>query len=171
MDSAGVLSLSDWVAQHATRLCSFFRRRVGCRHTAEDLAQEVYLRLHVQIGDGRDHNLDGLAYRIASNLLVDHARRRTIRARHLVPATGDEQNLPGPPAPEQGVAAQESLIRLAAALDELPEDCRSAFLLQGLEGLSYVEIAARLGISTRMVAKHLQRAMRHSRDRLAEQRA
>jgi RNA polymerase sigma-70 factor (ECF subfamily) len=49
---------------------------------------------------------------------------------------------------------------VAAALQELPAQCREAFLLNRLEGLTHSEIAERLGVSTKTVQRHIERALR-----------
>jgi RNA polymerase sigma factor (sigma-70 family) len=57
--------------------------------------------------------------------------------------------------------ATDNLERLQAALGELPRACRDAFLLNRIEALTHVEIATRLGISTKSVQRCIERALRH----------
>lgn len=159
--------LARWFADHGACLRHWFGRRVGCPETAADLAQEVCVRLAGCASARREEQLRGLAYRIANQVLIDHHRRTAVRAR-VAQQASDLGAIASPaPGPEQVLAGRQALACLREALAELPVACRTAFLLQGLDGLSYAQIAARLGISERMVAKDLARAMRHCRDRIA----
>ena len=63
---------------------------------------------------------------------------------------------------------EQRFARLQTALGELPEDCRTVFLLHGVEELSYAQIAARLGMSKSMVGKHLAKALLHCSKRVEE---
>lgn len=65
------------------------------------------------------------------------------------------------PGPEQIVMAQQRLEALQAALGELDVECRTAFLLQSIDGLTHHEIAERLGISRIKVYRHLVKALAH----------
>ncbi|MGQ0591144.1 MAG: RNA polymerase sigma factor [Gammaproteobacteria bacterium] len=159
--------LARWFAEHGARLRNWLGRRVGCPETAADLAQEACVRLARCAATRGEEQLRGLAYRIANQVLIDHHRRTAIRARVEAQASDLGAIASPAPGPEQVLAGRQALARLREALADLPVDCRTAFLLQGLDGLSYAQIASRLGISERMVAKHLARAMRHCRDRIA----
>jgi len=64
--------------------------------------------------------------------------------------------------------ANQSLRQFHDAMAELPADCRRAFLMHGVDGLTYAEIADRLGISESMVYRHLTRAVKHSIKRMKE---
>lgn len=78
--SADQAFLARWVARYGGDLLSYFRGRVKCPQTAADLTQETLLRLHAcgleQVGE----YLNARAFRIAANLLIDHQRKRQVRA-------------------------------------------------------------------------------------------
>jgi RNA polymerase sigma factor (sigma-70 family) len=69
-----------------------------------------------------------------------------------------EQPIPGPD-PEAHADAVGQLERLSVALEQLPEQCRRAFLLNRLEGLTHAQIATQLGVSTKTVQRHIERAL------------
>ncbi|ANE53774.1 hypothetical protein AYM39_00310 [Methylomonas sp. DH-1] len=105
-----------------------------------------------------------MAFRIAVNLAIDHQRKTIVRDRHS--ATDDFDTIADTVAsaaaqPEQILMARERLSRLNSALNSLPATTRTVFLLHGSEGLTYSEIAERLGISKSQVNKLLAEAMRH----------
>lgn len=160
--------MARWTARYRDELFGFIKRRVKCSQTAADLTQETLLRLHVLTHEQPVAHTEALAFTIARNLTIDHQRQRQIRERYADRQTDPEQLAGLQPSPEQQVIDGERLVQLQAALHELPVDCRNAFLLHGLEGLSYVQIGERLGISKSMVAKHLARAILHCRTRLKQ---
>ncbi|MGX2039717.1 sigma-70 family RNA polymerase sigma factor [Methylocaldum sp. MU1018] len=145
-------------------LFRFFRQRIGCPDTAADLTQEAQLRVWQHTREDRIDNPRAFAFRIAENLVVDHRRRQAVR-KICVPLEDEHTDTVAgfDPAPEHSLEQKDRLRRLNAALSELPEKCRTAFLLNRLEGLSRREIAARLNVSESMIAKYLAQAMRHCR--------
>lgn len=152
---------------------AFLMRRLRCPETAADLAQETYLRLHQSERRSPADNPRALAFRIAANLVVDYLRKQTAKSRYES-AHDDEalasETVPGPDlAPEQAVSLGQTMDRLKAALSELPVDSRTALLLNSADGLTYVQIAERLGVSERMVAKRIAQALKHCRDRLDDE--
>ena len=72
----------------------------------------------------------------------------------------------GDGGPLQAAAQRQRLVRLGDALDELPERQREAFVLHRFDGLTQDEVAARMGISRRMVVKHLSRALAYCEARV-----
>jgi RNA polymerase sigma-70 factor (ECF subfamily) len=97
----------------------------------------------------------------AANLATDIGRRNAVADKHLsneVPATDTACARPGP---EAQVEAADDLEQLQAALRELPPACQQAFLLNRLESMTHLEIATRLGISTKSVQRYIERALRH----------
>jgi RNA polymerase sigma factor (sigma-70 family) len=153
-----------WTESLAEDLRIFLTGRVKCPETAADLTHETYLRLYQSAKENPPDNARALAFHIAVQLAIDYHRKTTVRNRHLVDVEFDSfaETIPNASAgPEQIVMARQRLRALQLALDELPVDCRTAFLLHGVDGLTYSEIAERMGISKSMVSKHLARALAH----------
>jgi len=111
-------------------------------------------------------DLPALTFSIARRIAVDQRRRQAWRARHeTVDPFLDAVPYEGP-GPDEAVIAEEAWRHVQKRLDELSVDCRTAFVLSSFHGLTYAEIAHRLGVSERMVAKHIARALRDCRARL-----
>lgn len=153
-----------WTESLAEDLRIFLTGRVKCPETAADLTHETYLRLYQRIAENPPDNARALAFHIAVQLAIDYHRKTTVRNRFHADAEFDTcvDSVPNAtPGPEQTLMATQRLVALKLALDELPTDCRTAFLLNGVDGLTYSEIATRMGISKSMVGKHLARALAH----------
>lgn len=154
-----------WTESLAKDLLVFLTGRVKCPDTAADLTHETYLRLYQSINNNPPDNARALAFRIAVNLAIDYQRKITVRNRHISDAEPSSfaETIAGTSAAEpiQILMAQQRLGILQAALDELPSDSRTAFLLNGIDGLSYSEIAERLDISKSKVGRLLAQAIAH----------
>jgi RNA polymerase sigma-70 factor (ECF subfamily) len=162
----------ELVARFRGPLMSFFSRRVGDRLEAEDLTQEVFIRILGRGGAVPIENPEIFIFRIAINLLRDRARRAaTHRARdHTSLAViendqADEE--PVDPAliedrgPERVLLTQETLTEVMRALDELGARTRDIFLMARLERMKRRDIAALYGMTVSGVEKHLGRASVH----------
>ena len=161
-----------WTESLAKDLLVFFTGRVKCPETAADLTHETYLRLYQSINNNPPDNARALAFRIAVNLAIDYQRKVTVRNRHIsdVELGSFADTLAGSSAeePVHILMDRQRLGVLQTALDELPFDCRTAFLLNGVDGLTYSEIAARLGVSKNKVGRLLTKAIAHCAQRLNE---
>jgi RNA polymerase sigma-70 factor, ECF subfamily len=141
-------------------LASLIARRVADPQDAEDVLQDVMLRIHRHSDELADADrLAAWVHRIARNAIVDHYRRRAARPEHPAGAAGDLE-LRADAA--LGESASETLRHeLAACLrplvDRLPESQREALVLTEFEGLSQVEAARRLGISVSGAKARVQR--------------
>ncbi|MCD9008078.1 RNA polymerase sigma factor [Luteimonas sp. XNQY3] len=111
-------------------------------------------------------------YRIAWNLLREHWRtQRRYHAFSHVPLDLIEPLLGDAASVEDIVDARRALHRLSSqTLDALPSKCRKAFVLHRVDGLTYPEIAAAMGISVKMVEKHIGRALARCRAALGRPR-
>jgi RNA polymerase sigma factor (sigma-70 family) len=145
---------------HHTSLIHFIRRRVGNDSDARDIAQEAYLRL-LRYREKQDlSSLKALIFRIATNLVG--MRARTARAHHWVDHQPLDEGFELPakdPSPEQRLFAEQQLDRLMEVIKRLPAKCQQVFILSRFHDLGYSEIAARCGISVKMVEKHITHAL------------
>lgn len=150
-------------------LLRFLTRRTGDAGRAADVAQDTYIRLAALPPANQDiENPRAFVYRVAGNLAIDTMRREGRLARNVTFLDeGLEISDPAPSA-EAGVIARERLKLVEAALDELPEKLRLALLYSRVEGMTFAEIAGRLGVSESMVAKYIAQALKHCRDRLRQ---
>ena len=129
------------------------------------------MRLYKTSQETPPDNARALAFHIAAQLAIDYHRKSKVRSRHLADVEYDEslEFVPNQSAgPEQTVIARQRLGLLHSAIAELATDCRTAFLLNTIEGLSYSDIAIRMGISKSMVGKHLAKALAHCANRLED---
>jgi RNA polymerase sigma factor (sigma-70 family) len=167
--------LEELYQRHRADLLRFLVARTGSPAEAEDVLQEVWIRLRAArtgpIGNGRAY-----LYRIAQNLVLDRlreARRRDARDRAWVqaemgvaPGAADVADMRDDALAE--MEAREEAARLASAIANLPEGARRAFRLHKIEGLSHGEVAQRLGISRSGVEKHMAVAMKYLRRALLD---
>jgi RNA polymerase sigma-70 factor (ECF subfamily) len=152
-------------------LARFFAARTGSREIAEDLAQELYLKLAAR-APGPAENPVALIYRIAANLMLDRARgeargaaRDAAWRRTAHESVGGEDVADEPP-PDEAAASRQRLRQLIEAVAELPPQMQRAFRLHKLEGRSHTETAQAMGISAKSVEKHISAALKALTERL-----
>jgi RNA polymerase sigma factor (sigma-70 family) len=157
--------------RYRTPLMNYFLRRVRNRQDAEDLTQEVFLRI-LRRDDGVPlENADVFLFSIAGNLLRDRARRAGTRhaASHdSLDAQTDFHQFGRLPegliearAPDRVLMNQEQLSEVLRALDELGERTRDIFILYRLERMKHREIGALYGLSASAVEKYVRKATTH----------
>ena len=151
-----------WANLHE-RLRGFVGKRIGDPHAADDVAQEVLLRLHRSLGELRlEDRLDAFAYRIARNAIIDHYRSRA--SAKEIPAAPDDlvAQIDGggdtgkDQTEDQG--RQELARCLAPLIRQLPEPYREALTLTDLGKLSQVDAARVAGLSVPGMKARVQRA-------------
>jgi RNA polymerase sigma-70 factor (ECF subfamily) len=163
---AGRLRL-DLGYRFSAPLRSYFLRRIRDRSQAEDLAQEVLLRMIRATDADLIKNPESYVFKAAANLLLDHKRRTlrnpTLRARSIDDALEDEfvARLVEDRSPERVLLGEATLLEVSRALDELGELTRNVFILFRLENMMQKDIAALYGIAQSTVEKHVMRAMVH----------
>ena len=152
--------------EHNQRLVRFLATRLSSDAEAKEVAQEAYVRL-LQLDQPQAGGfLRALLYKTASNLAIDRIRRRRLeeQSRRDEPPSLDVD----PHSPETLLANSEEMRIVAECLNELSPRCRQAILLSRFQGLSSTEIAASLGVSTRMIRTYITEATLLIRDRLAK---
>jgi RNA polymerase sigma-70 factor (ECF subfamily) len=180
------VAVPDWtpptweevVREHSARVYRLAYRLTGNSYDAEDLTQEVFVRVFRSLSSYTPGTFEGWLHRITTNLFLDMARRRQrIRFEGL----GDEAagQLSGDePTPAQAFDARHFDSDVSGALLALSPEYRAAVVLCDIEGLSYEEIADTLGVKLGTVRSRIHRgraqlreALDHRRPRARQQRA
>lgn len=151
------------VRERETRLLRVAYRILGNWADAEDVAQEVFLRLHRHgLGFANEGALASWLYRVTVNMCVDRTRR--------LRATEESQDLhAGESSAEAALLRDEQKRRLMTALATLPTKERAAVVLREIEGLSTAEVAEILGSSEVTVRTQIHRAMGRLRELLKKE--
>jgi RNA polymerase sigma-70 factor (ECF subfamily) len=154
-------------AEARIRLAAAYREaapqvnRMGMRRAlnGQDVAQEAAVRVLRAQDDALVENPVRYFLRVARNLFIDAERVRVRERMVLDPGAELEGRADGRADPERILAGKERLEQAMAVIDTLPPRCGEAFRLHRFDGLSYVAIARRMGISPSMVEKHIAEAM------------
>jgi RNA polymerase sigma-70 factor (ECF subfamily) len=156
--------LETYFARRAN-LVRFFAARAGAG-AAEDLAQELYLKIAGRAEPIAVQSPAALLYRMASNLLLDSARsarrsavRETTWRTESRPLMGADEVSPDVSADET-IIERQRIARLVEAVADLPPQMGRAFRLHKLEGRSQAETAQAMGVSVKAVEKHIAAAMK-----------
>jgi RNA polymerase sigma-70 factor (ECF subfamily) len=155
------------VAEHSARVYRLAYRLTGNPHDAEDLTQEVFVRVFRSLSSYTPGTFEGWLHRITTNLFLDQARRKA-KIRFDAFADGAETNIPSRAAtPDTTVLDRGFDDDVESALSALPPDFRAAVVLCDIEGLSYDEIADVLGLKLGTVRSRIHRGRSMLRKALA----
>lgn len=170
------------VARHKTAMLTFIFRLVKDRALAEDLAQDVFVRV-VQGASAFKHEsrFTTWAYSIARNLCIDHLRKSNVRRHASLDqpvATGEEgreTTLSDRLADHRPSASAERMLvgadiaaRVSRAVDALPEEQREVFLLRQLARVPFRDIAQLTGVSENTAKSRMRYALERLQEALAE---
>ena len=154
------------VARHSTRVHRHALRLTGNRSDADDLTQEVFLRVFRSLDTYVDGSFEGWLHRITTNLFLDQVRRK---ARLRLDPAGDSLEGSVVPARAAHDLALDALFDndVEDALSALPAEFRAPVLLADVDGLSYEEVAAVLGLKLGTVRSRIHRGRSRMRRALA----
>ena len=160
-------SWEDVVEQHSARVYRLAYRLTGNAHDAEDLTQEVFVRVFRSLSSYTPGTFEGWLHRITTNLFLDQARRKA-KIRFDALAEDAESRMPGrAPSPDSQVHDRLFDDDVEAALADLPPDFRAAVVLCDIEGLTYDEIADVLHLKLGTVRSRIHRGRTMLRKALA----
>lgn len=149
---------------HQNTLIKLLCRMVGCYQTAEDLAQEAYLKVSGAAQSRIIRHPQPFLYQTARNLALDYLRRQKIREKNQNDVEDEIGCLAVPdstPTPDLVAEASQELKTLLSILAELPERRREMLILNKLHGWKYAKIADHFGISKSAVEKNIRIALAH----------
>ena len=154
------------VERHGPALQSFCRRAVGDERDAEDICQEVFVRVWRALpAYGERGQFRAWLWRVAMNACRDRLRARRRRGRWLCEysaETAGDMNA-ADCSPAEAAAARADLERLSRGLALLPERLRAPLVLTAVEQLTHAECAEVLGLSVRAVEARVFRARQRLR--------
>ncbi len=156
-------------------LMSFFMRRLRDRSEAEDMTQQVFVRV-LAAAPTEIESPEAYVFTVAGNLLRDHGRSVARRGGMAVPIPEEElvdelaAGLVEHRSPERILRGRQTLSDVLTALDELGERTRDIFILFRLENMKQAQIASLLGIGQSTVEKHVMRACAHLALRFGDDR-
>lgn len=143
--------------RHEGRVYAYLWRLLGDRGRAEDLRQEVFVRLWTaRQGWRAGGTVAGFLIRTARNLALNEQRHAQVERRWRGRVAGER--LPSPPTPDVVLERSDLAARVHSAIEALPDRPREVFILKRDAGMTYREIAEQLGISPRTVEVHMSRA-------------
>ncbi|MCX7806516.1 MAG: sigma-70 family RNA polymerase sigma factor [Planctomycetota bacterium] len=164
------------VDRHRKGVLNFYYRLTWDRDLAEDLAQEVFIRLFTHRGRYEaTARFTTYLYRIAHNCWIDHLRKtRQERKLRSLDAGGEDGaglresvEAMRVEAPPEGAGKEEYSEAVIAAIESLPEDQKVVFVLSEVQGMRYAEIAETLGIPEGTVKSRMHHAVNRLRERLS----
>jgi RNA polymerase sigma factor (sigma-70 family) len=145
----------------------FFTARLGSVAAAEDLVQDIYVKICALDPATQVQNEAAFLYRLGSNLMLDRLRQQRRAATRDGDWRGINVTLVGAeevadePSAEETIAGRQRLAQVVEALKSMPPQHREAFRLHRLEGMSQAQTAAALGVSVSSVEKYVRAALTH----------
>jgi len=153
-------------------LCNYSLRLVKDKMTAEEIVQDVFVRLW----ENRERlsinsSLKAYLYRAVHNLCINYLDHQSVKLKYATTSLKNYSDLVSPVSSDYPIAnllARELDDKINQSLSELPDQCREIFLLIHDDDLSYKEAAAKLGISVNTVKTQLHRAIFRLRESLKD---
>lgn len=164
MDDGGANPLISAYLERRADLVRYFRARLRSEAAAEDLVQDIYLKIST-VSDGDIGNPGAYLFRLGTNLMLDRIKvqRRSVRrdaewrsAHTSGPGEGVAEG-----SPADDVADAKARLRtIIEVVGELPPPVREAFRLHKLEGLTHAETARAMNVSRSSVEKYMMTCLR-----------
>ncbi|EKF18328.1 RNA polymerase sigma factor [Nitratireductor pacificus] len=159
MDRLKLKKLIGTFVKSRPRLEAMAHMRTGCGMTAEDLVQDVWLKLENTSMDGQIENPGGFITQVAKTTVSGHLRKERRRAEIDAEVCGLLWDGVDETTPERTLIGREKLCQVCGVLDELPPKTRRIFLMNRIEHIPHRRIAEMLGITDEAVYYHVRRAL------------
>jgi RNA polymerase sigma-70 factor (ECF subfamily) len=154
-------ALEDINARYRDAVRRYFFKRVGNHAEAEDLTQDLMLRLAQKLDMHEVENPEAFLFTTAANLLKDRGRRQRTASRFLAEMSASRSENFEALSPERVLVSKQSLRAILEAQSELDQRVRDVFILHRLEGMKYADIAKLYGLSVSSIEKDIIKALAH----------
>ena len=168
-------ALDELIGRHKERLYAYLLRLSRDRDAADDLLQEVFIKVIKKLGSyGEREKFSAWLFTVAHHAVMDHFRSGARRREESLDAAGEDSApradtlASREPGPDELLDMAERAAVLQAAFDRLSADQRELFLMRHYSGLSFKEIADILGVPIGTVLARMSRAMAKVRSELGE---
>ncbi|MFV0505910.1 MAG: RNA polymerase sigma-70 factor [Bacteroidales bacterium] len=169
------MALSDIYIAYYSKLLRFANNYVGCENEAENIVQDVFVKLWEKQADlDGVNNVNAYLFKLVKNSCVNHLQHEKIVREYMERAVHSRNadlnaKIQALERFDEEIYNDEKIEEiLNSAIEKLPERCRAVFKLSRLDGLKYSEIAERLGISSNTVENQMVIALRKLRIELKE---
>jgi RNA polymerase sigma factor (sigma-70 family) len=165
LDDRGQNLLLSCFLERRADLVRYFRARLRSDEAAEDLVQDIYLKISASLAS-EIGNPAAYLYRLGTNLMLDRlkAQRRAGRRdgewREIHSSSMGGEGVAETSSADDVADARQQLRRIIEAVNELPPPVREAFRLHKLEGLSHAETARAMGVSRSSVEKYMMTCLK-----------
>lgn len=167
-----MIDVAEAFTTHGKRLLRFILNRVRTTEDAQDILQDIFLRLIVNTEENDITQVSAWLYRAARNRIIDHSRKHEEvgledsfgeEVRELTDILIDESG-----GQEEDMVRNTVWARLYEALEELPEEQQQAFVETEMEGRSFKELSAMTGVPLKTLLSRKHYAVKHLRARLRD---
>jgi RNA polymerase sigma-70 factor (family 1) len=141
----------------------FLYYKTGNIDLTDDLIQEVFLKLWEMRNNIKPESVKPLLYTIATNLHLNHVKHQKVVYGFVAKSSQLDKMAE---AADFNILEQEFSDKLQKVLAEVPEKCRTVFLMNRIEGLTYNEIAERLDLTTKAIEKRMHQALSVIKEKL-----
>lgn len=161
-------------------LYNFILRSVRRQDRAEELLQDVFMKVLQRSSDFKGNaKLSTWLYAIARNLCIDHSRKMVFRRHKSLDAPGRsnssdegptllERTASDDPGAHRAAIAEDLRLRIAVAVEELPEEQKEVFLMRQVQGMPFKDIAGVVGVPENTVKSRMRYALERLQRALAE---
>jgi RNA polymerase sigma-70 factor (ECF subfamily) len=157
------VAFAELINRHKNPLVNYLSRMTGCRDSAEEFAQEAFLRLYQTSGRYREEGrLLPYIYRIATNLVRSDERKK--RRWQFLASAFSSNGHRSEPTPQALLLKAEVKQKVTAALGELPTHFRAPLVLREIEGWTYQDIARAMDCREGTVKSRINRGRSQLRD-------
>ncbi|MFT0716175.1 RNA polymerase sigma factor [Flagellimonas lutimaris] len=153
---------SEVFKTHSKTVFNFIFYKFGNEEKAHDAVQEAFVKLWQNCAKVSPEKAKSYVYTVANNLYLNVIKAEKVRLKHADSLSNDRTN----ESPEFLMEEKEYKEKLDNALNSLPDNQRTTFLLNRIDGKKYAEIAEMEGVSVKAIEKRMHLALKSLREQI-----